>query len=91
VQSGPDTTARRSARSLQQQNYGAMWCTVFRKFNQWMTSRSRLAGELKLNFGLNHEIAGPRIWEPACRKPEGLVNTFTDAKSVEGVDPPLQS
>jgi hypothetical protein len=58
---------------------------------EWMTSRSRLTRELKLNPGLNHEIAGPRIWEPACRKPIDPVNTFTDEKSVEGGRPPLQT
>jgi hypothetical protein len=55
-----------------------------------MTSRSLLTRELNQNPGLNHEIAGPRIWEPTCRKPVDLVNTFTDANSVEGVNPPLQ-
>jgi hypothetical protein len=56
----------------------------------WMTSRSRLTRELKLNPGLNHEIAGPRIWELACRKPVDPINAFTDEKSVEGGRLPLQ-
>jgi hypothetical protein len=35
MQSGPDTTVRRSARDLQQPKYGAMHYTVFQKFNHW--------------------------------------------------------